>query len=137
MGGSREGQGVRTSPPPRPEKLQKYRVSLQYWSGSPEKLQLPIQHSMLGQHRPASETPSKWRFAPQIVVFGSVLPHQTKKKTKKNSVNVGPPLAKLSGSAHAFQQLLHKSHLKNKCHMLLYYHKNVSIVVGHQSSNCF
>ena len=25
--------------------------------------QLPIQHSMLGHHRPASETPWKWRFA--------------------------------------------------------------------------
>ena len=24
---------------------------------------LPIQHSMLGHHRPASETPFKWRFA--------------------------------------------------------------------------
>ena len=34
MGGSRGGQGVR--PPPPPEKSQKYRVSLQYWSGSPK-----------------------------------------------------------------------------------------------------
>ena len=25
--------------------------------------QLPSQHSMLGHHRPASETPFKWRFA--------------------------------------------------------------------------
>ena len=26
-------------------------------------IKLPIQHSMLGHHRPASETPFKWRFA--------------------------------------------------------------------------
>ena len=37
MGGSRGGRGP--DPPPRPEKSQKYRISLQYWSGSPEKSQ--------------------------------------------------------------------------------------------------
>ena len=55
------GQGVR---PPPPGKSQKYRVSEQYLSGSPEKItKLPTQHSMLGHHRHASETPYKWRFA--------------------------------------------------------------------------
>ena len=43
--------------------LQKYRVLKQYWSGSPEKSQLPIHHSIMGHHWPASETPFKWRFA--------------------------------------------------------------------------
>ena len=33
-----------------PGKLHKYRVPLQYWSGSPEKSQLPIERSMLGHH---------------------------------------------------------------------------------------
>ena len=37
--------------------------------------------------------------APLIVVFGSSLP--SSKKKKKNVVKVGPPLTKLSGSAHA------------------------------------
>ena len=32
---------------------------------------LTIQHSMLGHHRPASETPFKWRFAGGPLVFGS------------------------------------------------------------------
>ena len=36
-----------------------------------------------------------------VVVFGSSLPSST----KKNGVKVGPPLAKLSGSAHAAGQL--------------------------------
>ena len=70
---------------------------------------LPIQHSMLGPHRPASETPFKWRFAggPLEACLKwysdpSSPPHQTKKKKKKkkNLVKVGPPLTKLSGSAH-------------------------------------
>ena len=52
------GRGYR---PPIPEKSQKYRVSSEYWSGSPEKSQ--SQHSMLGNHRHASETPFKWRSA--------------------------------------------------------------------------
>ena len=32
----------------------------------------------------------------------SICPHQLKKKTHKNVVKVGPPLTKLSGSAHAY-----------------------------------
>ena len=57
---------------------------------------LPSQHSMLGHHRPASETPFKWRFAggPMMARFGfSESTHQL--KNKKNVVNVGSPLTKL------------------------------------------
>ena len=46
------GQGVQTPP----KKSQKYRVSQQYWSGSPK-------NSKLGHHQHTSETPLKWRFA--------------------------------------------------------------------------
>ena len=48
--------------PDPPGKIQKYRVP---YTG-PDTLKitrLPIHHSMLGHHRPASETPFKWRFA--------------------------------------------------------------------------
>ena len=58
-------------PDPPPDRTQKYRVSYQYWSGSPEILKnpkLPSQHKMLGHHRYAS---FKWRFAdgPMMVRF--------------------------------------------------------------------
>ena len=36
--GPREGQARRSGPPP-PDKSQKYRVSYQYWFGTPEKSQ--------------------------------------------------------------------------------------------------
>ena len=52
MGGSRGGQGIRTPPPPI-EKSQKIGFK-QNWSRTSEK---PSQHSMLGHHRPVSETP--------------------------------------------------------------------------------
>ena len=58
MRGSRRGNGGPNPPPP--EKSQKCRVSKQYWCGSPENIS---QHSKFGHHRPASETPFKWRFA--------------------------------------------------------------------------
>ena len=60
-----------TGPDP-PEKSQKYRVSLQYWSRSPEKItKQPCQHLILGHHQPASETPFKtyngaWILSPLI-----------------------------------------------------------------------
>ena len=62
---------------------------------------LPSQHSMLGHHRHASETPFKWRFAGGPMMarlklhLDSPSPHQL-----KTLVKVGPPLIKLSGSAH-------------------------------------
>ena len=39
------------------------------------------------------------------VVFGSPSPHQLKKK-KKDVVKVGPPLTKLSGSAHGIEMTI-------------------------------
>ena len=48
-------------------------------------------------------SPLKWRFAggPMVLYGSSVLPSSTKQKNRKNVVRVGPPLTKLSGSAHA------------------------------------
>ena len=65
MRGSRGGgggQGVQTLHPP-PEKSQNIGFFKQYWSRSHDNYKLPSQHSMLGRHRHASETPLKWRFA--------------------------------------------------------------------------
>ena len=63
--------------------------------------------SMLGHHPHTSEPPFKWRFAGgpmmalQKIAFGSSTPSSRKNKTtKKNVVKVGPPMTKLSGSAH-------------------------------------
>ena len=53
------GQGVRTPS----GKIQKYRVPLQYWSGSPENHKATNPAFNVSHHRPASETPLKWRFA--------------------------------------------------------------------------
>ena len=53
---------------------------------------------MLGQHRPASETPFKWRFAGgRWLTFGGIWSSLiiSKKKEEKNVVGVGRPLAKL------------------------------------------
>ena len=49
------------------------------------KLHLPIQHSMLGHHRRASETPFQWRFAGGLLMArleDPFSPHQTKKIKK-------------------------------------------------------
>ena len=101
MGGSRGGgdRGVQTPP----EKSQKYRVSLQYWSGSPEKSQ-SYQASI--QCWAIIGLPAKrqmvfcWRAddGPFIMVFVSSIALSTK-KTKKN-IKFGLPLKKLSRSAH-------------------------------------
>ena len=59
--GSIGGQGVRTPPP-----LENYKMIGFLSNTGPDPLKitkLPSQHSMLGQHRPASETPFKWCFA--------------------------------------------------------------------------
>ena len=64
---------------------------------------------MSSHYRPASETPFKWRFAggPMMARLQWYLdpssPHQPKNQKQKNktiNVKVGPPLTKLSGSAH-------------------------------------
>ena len=63
MCGSREGggQGVRTPPPPENYKNIGF---LNNTGPDPLKItKLPSQHSMLGHHRLASETPFKWRVA--------------------------------------------------------------------------
>ena len=61
---------------------------------------------MLGHHWYDSETPFKWRFAGRSMLarlwwyLDPLSLHQlTKKQQQKNVVKVGPPLAKLSGSA--------------------------------------
>ena len=49
---------------------------------------LPSQHSMLGYHRPASETPFKWRFAggPMMALFKCYLdPLSSHQKTNKQT----------------------------------------------------
>ena len=55
MRGSRGGEGRGPDPPP--EKLQKYRVPSNIDLDSLKITKLPSQHSMLGHHRHASETP--------------------------------------------------------------------------------
>ena len=51
------------------------------------------QHLMLGHHRPASETPFKWRFAGgQIMARHPISPNQI----KKHFIKFEPPLTKLS-----------------------------------------
>ena len=62
------------------EKSQKYRIFLTiYWTGPLKFSKLKSQHSTLGHHRHASETPFKgvrWRadHGPLLVIFGSSLP---------------------------------------------------------------
>ena len=79
----RGGQRVRTLP----WKTTKTIGLLNNTGPDPLKItKLPIQHSMLGYHRPASETPLmafRWRAVngPPIVVYGSFPLHQTKKKS--------------------------------------------------------
>ena len=55
-------EGIGVPDPPPPGKSQSYRAPLA--NCHPKKIKkLPSQHSMLGHHRPASETPFKWVFA--------------------------------------------------------------------------
>ena len=98
---SRGGTG---GPDPHPEKSQKYRVSFQYCWGSPQKNYKATKSAFnIGHHRPTSETPFKWRFAGgQIIAHVNrysdpISPHQLKKAT---FIKFGPPLTKLSRSAH-------------------------------------
>ena len=59
MLGSRGGTGG-------PDPLENYKNIAFLSNTGPDPLnitKLPIQHSMLGHHRPASETPFKWCFA--------------------------------------------------------------------------
>ena len=61
---------------------------------------------MLGHHPHSCEMPFKWCFGggPMMAslkwYFDPPSPHQLKQKNNKKYVKVGPPLTKLSGSAH-------------------------------------
>ena len=102
MRGSRGGWG-QIFPDPTPCKITKLYESLEILVRIPWKItELPSQHSMLGHHQPTSETPLKWRFAGRPIIARLwcyldqlFFPHQL-----KFFVRVGPPLTKLSGSAH-------------------------------------
>ena len=82
-----EGGGQRVWTP-----LENYKNIIFLSNTGPDPLKstkLPIQHSMFGHHRPASETPFKGRFTggPMMARYQWYLyhssPHQTKKKEKK------------------------------------------------------
>ena len=90
-----EGGGKGSGPPP-PEKSQKYRV-LAILVRIPWKItKLPGQHSMVGHHRPASETSFGGpMMAPHLVVFGPSYQLNNRFQSR-----VGPTLKKHSGSAH-------------------------------------
>ena len=66
---------------------------------------LPSQHSMLANHRHASETPFQWRFTGRAMMTAysdiwiiPLLHHQLKERCQ-----MGPPLTKISGSGHVLQ----------------------------------
>ena len=82
--------------PPPPEKSQKYRV-LSKTGLDPLKITKLPRWAIIG-------TPMAFRWraddGPIKAVFGSSIPPSTNKKKKKKK-KIGPPLTKLSGSAHA------------------------------------
>ena len=94
------GTGVKESGPPPPENHK----NIEYLSNTgPDPLKfskLPSQHSTLGHYRHPSETPFKWRFAgvPMMARFCDIWILSPLKRCQ--SCRVGPPLTKLSGSAH-------------------------------------
>ena len=53
---------------------------------------LQSQHSMLGHHRPASETPFKWRFTggPMMVIYSAILDPLSPLQLKKKLSNLDP-----------------------------------------------
>ena len=88
-------------PPPKKKKSQKYWVFSNTCPDPMKITKLPSQHSVLGHHQNARETPFtiKWHFA-----CGSMMSrlewYFDLNKPKKTFVKVGPPLTKLSGSVH-------------------------------------
>ena len=106
-------RGTGCPDPPPPGKLQKCSF---FSNTGPDPLQivkLPSRQSILGHNRHASETTFKWSFAggPMMAHLSLFLdhsppPHQTKKNTQKKNFKVGPPLTKLSGSAHELSLFL-------------------------------
>ena len=83
-----EGGGGTGGPDP-PEKSQKYRVSYQYRSGSPENHKAAKSAynggPLSARQRYAIEMAFRWRAddGPLMLVFGSSLPLSTKKNVKK------------------------------------------------------
>ena len=108
MGGSRGGGGGGggAGGPYPPEKSQKYRVSLQYWSGSPEnhktnKSAFNVGPSSARQRNAISMACCRQDYdGPFLAVFRSSIPSSTKEKKRKKVIKFGPPLTKLSGSPH-------------------------------------
>ena len=87
-----EGGGTGGPDPPPPPPRENYKNIGFHNNTDSDSLKitkLPIQHSMLGNHRPANETPFKWRFAggPLMVRLWWYLdpssPHKTEKKISK------------------------------------------------------
>ena len=98
---ARYQMGGRGSRPPPPLKNRNAIGFLSNTGPDPLKItKLPSQHSMSGHHWHTSETSFKWRDnGPPLVVLDPFSPHHYKTHTK-NVARVGPPLTKLSGSAH-------------------------------------
>ena len=95
----RGGQGVRT---PHPLKIHKNIEFLSNTGRITWKItNLPNRHSMLGHHRPASETPFYWRVAggPMMAHLLWYLDPLSLRQLKKTLI-LGPLLTILSGSAH-------------------------------------
>ena len=69
---------------------------------------------MLGHYRPASEMPFECRFAGgrMMAAYNGIRILSSTKKTPKNTVKVGPPLRKLSGSTHESLHCLHEKNLR-------------------------
>ena len=121
MGGSRGGGGGVQTPPP--YKLQKYRVSKQYWSGSPKNLlatkpAFNVEPSSARQRNAILMAFSWWADdGPLIGVCGYPLPSSTKKNTHKKRFQSWIPLTKLSGSAHVWR--LRRIGIKNSVQKVL------------------
>ena len=75
------GKEVRTPISPAPWKIKHKVIGFLCNTGrDPQKItKLPSQHSILGYHRPASETSFKWPMTARLVVFGSTLLSSTAK----------------------------------------------------------
>ena len=118
MPGSRGWTGGSSPPPPPPppaEKSQNYRVSLKYWTGPPEKpqscyrarIQWVINGTPVKRHLRGVSLTGRCRAADSgIWILPPFIKKKQKKKQKKNVVQVGPPLIKLSGSAHGLLVIL-------------------------------
>ena len=104
MGGG--GQGVLT-----PLEITKYRIFQYYWSGSPDNYKSTKPAFNVGHYPPAS------RLLPAYDGFWSLAPLEKTKQTKNKLNRAGPPLTKLSGSAHDVSYLvfgrIHKKFVKN------------------------